>query len=86
MAAPPVHDLVLYMKVPSTPEPETIFQQMVSDANDLATWLDGKVVDRSGKAMTQRTYASLMQQVSDIAYSMNQDGITPGDAVTKKLF
>ena len=86
VAAPPVHDLVLYMKVPSTPEPESIFQQMVSDANDLATWLDGKVVDRSGKAMTQRTYASLMQQVSDIAYSMNQDGITPGDAVTKKLF
>ena len=81
-----VHDLVMYMKVPATPNPESVFQQMVSDANDLATWLDGKVVDRGGKAMTQRTYTTLMQQISDIAYSMTQDGIIPGDSVTKKLF
>lgn len=82
----PVHDLVVYMNVPATRDPETVFQQMVKDANDLATWLDGKVVDRSGKTMTQRTYTTLMQQISGIAYSMQQDGLAPGDAVAKKLF
>ncbi len=84
--ATPVHDLVVYMNVPATREPEMVFQQMVKDANDLATWLDGKVVDRNGRAMTQRTYSTLMQQISDIAYSMQQEGLVPGDAVAKKLF
>ena len=82
----PVHDLVIYMNVPATPEPDRVFQEMVNDANNLATWLDGKVVDRNGKVMTQRSYTILMQQISDIAYSMQQDGLIPGDAVSKKLF
>lgn len=84
--ATPVHDLVFYMNVPATIDPEMVFQQMVKDANSLATWLEGKVVDRNGRVMTQRTYTILMQQVSDIAFSMQQDGFTPGDAVAKKLF
>lgn len=82
----PVHDLVVYMNVPATRDPETVFQEMVKDANSLATWLEGKVVDRSGKVMTQRSYSVLMQQISDIAFSMQQDGLSPGDAISKKLF
>ena len=81
-----VHDLVVYMNVPATQDPEMVFQEMVKDANSLATWLDGKVVDRQGRAMSQRSYSVLMQQVSDIAFSMQQDGFTPGDDVAKKLF
>lgn len=84
--AAPVHDLVVYMNVPTTIDPERVFESMVKDANSLATWLDGKVVDRAGKVMTQRSYSTLMQQVSDIAFSMQQDGLVPGDAVSKKLF
>ncbi len=82
----PVHDLVVYMNVPATKDPEMVFQEMVRDANSLATWLEGKVVDRNGRVMTQRSYSMLMQQVSDIAFSMQQDGFTPGDAVAMKLF
>ncbi|MFT4630246.1 MAG: FtsZ-interacting cell division protein ZipA [Arenicella sp.] len=82
----PVHDLVIYMNVPAIVQPDRVFQEMVKDANDLATWLDGKVVDRNGRAMTQRLYSVLMQQISDIVYSMQQDGLTPGDIVSKKLF
>ena len=82
----PVHDLVVYMNVPATEDPERVFQEMVKDANSLATWLEGKVVDRNGRVMTQRSYSILMQQVSDIAFSMQQDGLTPGDAISKKLF
>ena len=82
----PVHDLVIYMNVPATKEPDRVFQDMVKDANSLATWLDGKVVDRNGKVMTQRSYSVLLQQISDIAYSMQQEGITAGDAISKKLF
>jgi len=82
----PVHDLVVYMNVPATPDPENVFQDMVKDASNLATWLDGKVVDRNGRGMSQRSYSILMQQVSDIAFSMQQDGLKPGDQVAKKLF
>lgn len=85
-ASTPVHDLVVYMNVPATKDPEMVFQEMVRDANSLATWLEGKVVDRNGRVMTQRSYSMLMQQVSDIAFSMQQDGFTPGDAVAMKLF
>ena len=85
-AAVPVHDLVLYMNVPATKDPEKVFQDMVKDANSLATWLGGMVVDRNGRRMSQRAYSTLMQQVSDITFSMQQDGFTPGDAVSKKIF
>lgn len=81
-----VHDLVVYMNVPATQNPEAVFQEMVKDANSLATWLEGKVVDRNGRPMTQRSYSVLMQQISDIAFSMQQDGLVPGDAISKKLF
>ena len=81
-----VHDLVVYMNVPATSDPENVFQDMVKDASNLATWLDGKVVDRNGRGMSQRSYSILMQQVSDIAFSMQQDGLKPGDQVAKKLF
>ena len=81
-----VHDLVVYMNVPATPDPENVFQDMVKDATNLATWLDGKVVDKNGRVMSQRSYSILMQQVSDIAFSMQQDGLKPGDATAKKLF
>ena len=81
-----VHDLVVYMNVPATADPEIVFQDMVKDASSLATWLDGKVVDRNGRVMSQRSYSILMQQVSDIAFSMQQDGLKPGDATAKKLF
>lgn len=82
----PVHDLVVYMNVPATQDPEAVFQEMVKDANSLATWLEGRVVDRNGRVMAQRSYSILMQQISDIAFSMQQDGLTPGDAISKKLF
>ena len=77
---------MIYMNVPATHQPDRVFQDMVKDANSLATWLDGKVVDRNGKVMTQRSYSVLLQQISDIAYSMQQDGIVAGDSVSKKLF
>jgi len=85
-SAAPVHDLVVYMNVPATEDPERVFQDMVKDANSLASWLEGKVVDRAGRVMTQRSYSMLMQQVSDIAFSMQQDGLIPGDAISQKLF
>lgn len=81
-----VHDLVIYMNVPTTPEPDRVFEEMASDANSLASWLEGKVVGRNGKPMTQRSYTVLLQQISDIAYSMQNEGITAGDPVSKKLF
>lgn len=80
------HDLVMYMNVPATSEPQKVFEEMVKDANSLATWLEGKVVDQHRRAMTQRSYTLLMQQIVDITNNMNSDGLAPGDLVSKKLF
>lgn len=85
-AMSPIHDLVVYMNVPAVKEPDLVFLDMVEDAKKLATWLDGKVVDRQGKVMTQRSYEKLMKQVSDVVYDMQREGIVPGDALSKKLF
>jgi len=82
----PVHDLVIYMNVPATQKPDSVFQDMVQDVNSMATWLDGKVVDRHGKVMTQRSYSLLMNQINDIVMSMQREGLLAGDAVSKKLF
>ena len=80
------HDLIMYMNVPATKDPESVFKQMIDDANSLATWLEGKVVDRNRHAMTQRSYDVLMQQIIDITTNMQEDGLKPGDSVSKKLF
>jgi hypothetical protein len=82
----PVHDLVVYMNVPASSEPEQLFELMAKDARDLATWLDGKVVDRNGKVMTQRSFTTMLREISEIAENMHGDGLTAGDAVSRKLF
>ncbi len=80
------HDLVMYMNVPATKDPQKVFEEMVKDANSLAAWLEGKVVDRNRHAMTDHSYAVLMQQITDISTNMKKDGLSPGDAVSKILF
>jgi len=82
----PVHDLVIYMNVPASIEPEHLFETMSKDAADLATWLDGKVVDRNGKVITQRSFATMRREIIEIAEGMQRDGLVAGDAVSRKLF
>ena len=82
----PIHDLVLYMNVSATSNPELVFQEMIDDANKLATWLEGKVVDASGKPLTQHSLNALLLKVSEIASGLKSLGIKPGDAISKKLF
>jgi len=82
----PVHDLVIYMNVPATNGPDLVFQEMIKDANSLATWLDGRVVDKNGRAVSQRSYTALMKQIGSIADGMRAEGLSPGDAVSRKLF
>ena len=79
-------DLVVYMNVPASNEPEQLFELMAKDARDLATWLDGKVVDRNGKVMTQRSFTTMQREISEITENMQSDGLTAGDAVSRKLF
>ncbi len=81
-----IFDLVFLMNVPATQNPEQVFQEMIDDANKLAVWLEGKVVDRSGRGLTQRSLNTLLTQVSQISAGLRSMGITPGDAVSKKLF
>ena len=82
----PVHDLVIYMNVPATNNPDLVFEEMIQDAGKLATWLEGRVVDKNGRAVTQRSFVALMKQISDIADGLRNEGLRPGDAVSRKLF
>ena len=74
------------MNVPATGSPEQVFQEMIDDANKLAVWLEGKVVDRSGRPLAQKSLNTLLRQVSQISSGLRALGVTPGDAVSKKLF
>ena len=80
------NNLVIYMNVPATKSPNKVFEEMAKDANSLATWLEGKVIDQNGNTLNERSYVALMQQIIDISNNMKADGLTPGDTVSKKLF
>ena len=74
------------MNVPATNNPDLVFEEMIQDAGKLATWLEGRVVDKNGRAVTQRSFVALMKQISDIADGLRNEGLRPGDAVSRKLF
>lgn len=81
-----VYDLVIYMNVPATELPLEVFDQMVEDAMNMATWLDGKLVDRKGKVLTEKALSVLKKQIADIIDEMNEEGLEPGDELSVKLF
>ena len=81
-----VHDLVVYMNVPATEEPLQVFDEMVEDAMNMATWLDGKLVDRKGKVLTEKALNLLKKQIADIIEGMHEEGLEPGDELSVKLF
>jgi hypothetical protein len=81
-----VKDLVLYMNVPVTRDPEQVFHRMMEDARSLAEWLDGKIIDQHGRHMTARGFKQITRQIRDISQDMRKDGLRPGDTVSARLF
>ena len=81
-----VYDLVIYMNVPATENPLIVFDEMVEDAMNMTTWLDGKLVDRKGKVLTEKALGILKKQITGIVASMQEEGLEPGDELSVKLF
>ena len=81
-----VKDLVLYLNVPATRDPEQVFHRMMEDARSLAEWLDGKIIDQHGRHMTARGFKMITRQIRDISQEMKIDGLKPGDVVSSKLY
>jgi FtsZ-interacting cell division protein ZipA len=81
-----IHDIVLYMNVPATVNPEETFKMMLNDASQLQAWLEAKMVDHKGHTMTDKTLDAIHGQVSSISQSMLEEGLRPGNSLTNKLF
>ena len=82
----PIHDIVLYMNVPATVNPEKTFEMMVNDAIQLQAWLEAKMVDHKGHTMSNKTLAAISEQVESISRAMAQEGLKPGSPLTNRLF
>ncbi len=81
-----VHDVVVYLNVPVVKQPIAAFDTMVDEARKLATWLDGKLVDKHRRNMTTKAIKMLSSQVDEIEHNMRKDGLVPGDDISQKLF
>ncbi|MDG2088180.1 MAG: cell division protein ZipA C-terminal FtsZ-binding domain-containing protein [Arenicellaceae bacterium] len=81
-----IYDIVLYMNVPATVNPEDTFKMMLNDANQLQAWLEAKMVDHKGHTITDKTLDAIHGQVSSISQSMLEEGLRPGNSLTNKLF
>ena len=81
-----IHDIVVYLNVPAVENPSDAFVKMVDEARKLATWLDGKLVDKHRRNMTTKAIRVLTDQVGEIERHMLQDGIAPGGPLSQKLF
>ena len=81
-----IHDIVIYLNVPTVKNPSEAFNNMADESRKLATWLDGKLVDKHHRNMTTKGISTLKNQVVEIEQNMQDDGITPGGALSHKLF
>ena len=81
-----IQDIVMYMNVPTTPNPEQTFELMLSDAGQLQAWLDAKLVDHRGRTMNNKTLSAIVEQVRSISQGMHSEGLLPGSPITTKLF
>ena len=81
-----IHDIVVYLNVPTVENPTDAFSNMVDEARKLATWLDGKLVDKHRRNMTTKGVNLLKGQVAEIEQNMRNEGIAPGGVLSHKLF
>jgi len=72
-----IHDIVVYLNVPRVAEPMEVFDTMLEESRKLATWLDGKLVDKQRRNLTTRMARKFKEQIH---------GLKPGDSISQKLF
>lgn len=81
-----ITDIVVYLNVPRTKEPLEVFDNMLEESRRLATWLDGKLVDKQRRNLTTKMVRQFRDQIGEMQRAMQADGLTPGDSISQKLF
>jgi cell division protein ZipA len=81
-----VRGLTLFMHIPCTTTPVTVFEQMAETARILSEELEGTMVDHDGKVLTESGLAAIRHQIEDMADSMYDWGIPPGSETALRLF
>ena len=81
-----VRGLTLFMHIPCTTSPVTVFDQMAKTARAMSEELEGTMVDHDGKVLTESGLATIRHQIEDMADSMHDWGILPGSETALRLF
>ena len=78
--------LTLFMNIPRSENPPQVFNDMVADAKHLCQELNGTLVDHNLRGMTQKALKRISQQIRQMVYEMEQEGVTPGGDKSLRLF
>lgn len=78
--------VTIFMSIPSTHNPTSVFNDVVLLAKELAKRLDGKLVDQSQRGMTQKGIKAISKQIRQIEYDMDRAGVKTGSDIAVRLF
>jgi cell division protein ZipA len=78
--------LTLFMNVPCSYQPVTVFNQLVETARGMAKMLDGRLEDHDKHALTEQGIQVIRTQIERISTEMTNRGIVPGSVTAMRLF
>jgi hypothetical protein len=81
-----IEAITLTLDVPRVPDVLAAYEAMARAGRDLATELDGRLVDDNGNALDERALGMIAQQLDGIRRQLAERGIEPGSALALRLF
>ncbi len=78
--------VTLSLDVPRVPEGTAVFNRMYLVASQLASALNGTVVDDNGAPLDERAVGLIRSKIGEFQQAMAQRGITAGSAIALRLF
>lgn len=81
-----VKGLTLFMHIPCTYQPSSVFVEMAKTAKRLAHDLGGRLTDQEGRSLTDMGMDAICMQIEDMEIGMEEFGIVPGSETALRLF
>jgi|GEM_PF-6271077 len=78
--------LRLFMSIPTVREPEKVFDDMVTVAQDLCVRFSATIVDQNKKPLSDQGIADIRRQMVAVSEEMRGHGFAPGDENTIRIF
>jgi len=78
--------LRLFMSIPTVREPEKVFDDMVTVAQDLCVRFSATIVDQNKKPLSEQGIADIRRQMVAVSEEMRDHGFAPGDENTVRIF